>query len=99
MDLRVINYKKKRIKVSWENCGDCHAIFYPSTLELRINPKLSKQMLAKTLFHELWHIICWVNKININKIGEEKTALLAEEFIPILKRNNKLKKLINEYLR
>ena len=42
MDLRFINYKKKRIKVSWENCGDCHAIFYPSTLELRINPKLSK---------------------------------------------------------
>ena len=56
-------------------------------------------MMAKTLFHELWHIICWINKININKIGEEKTALLSEEFIPILKKNPKLKKMINEYLR
>ena len=99
MGFRIIKYKKKQIKVLWENCGDCHAIFYPDSLILRINPNLSKQMMAQTLFHELWHIICWVNKININKIGEEKTALLAEEFIHILKSNNKLRKLINEYLR
>ena len=54
-------------------------------------------MIAQTLFHELWHIICWVNKININKMAKKKR--IAEEFIPILKSNNKLRKLINEYLR
>ena len=66
MGFRIIKYKKKQIKVLWENCGDCHAIFYPDSLILRINPNLSKQMMAKTLFHELWHIICWVNKIVID---------------------------------
>jgi len=99
MAFKIIKYKSKKIKVLWENCGDCHAVFDPDPLILRINPNLSKEMMAKTLFHELWHIICWINKININKIGEEKTALLSEEFIPILKKNPKLKKKINEYLR
>lgn len=99
MSLRFIKYKNKKIKIIWENCGDCHAIFYPDSLILRINPKLSKQMLAKTLFHEIWHIICWVNKVKVYKVGEERTALLTEEYIPILKQNLKLKKIINEYLR
>lgn len=55
-------------------------------------------MLTKTIFHELWHIICYLNKVNINKIGEEKTALLTEEYVTILKQNKNLRKLINEYL-
>ena len=51
-------------------------------------------MLGKILFHELWHIICYFKKKNINKIGEEKTALLSEEFAVILAANPKLKRLV-----
>ena len=98
MGFRIIKYKKTNQsfmgKLRRLSCNILSGFPYSA-----INPNLSKQMMAQTLFHELWHIICWVNKININKIGEEKTALLAEEFIPILKSNNKLRKLINEYLR
>ena len=99
MAFKIIKYKSKKIKVLWENCGDCHAVFDPDPLILRINPNLSKEMMAKTLFHELWHIICDLNKIDINKIGEEKTALLSEEYAIIKKGNPKLNKLIQRSLK
>ena len=51
-------------------------------------------MLGKIQYHELWHIICHFKKKNINKIGEEKTALLTEEFAVILAANPKLKRLV-----
>ena len=54
--------------------------------------------MAKTIFHELWHIVCYVNKIDINKIGEEKTAKLAEEFVNILITNPRLERFINGLL-
>ena len=52
-------------------------------------------MLGKILFHEVWHIICYLNNKDINKIGEENTAILAEEFAVVLSKNPTLKKLIN----
>ena len=96
--LESIYYKKKRIKVLWQKPKDCLAIYDPNDLTLKINPKLSKRNMAKTIFHELWHIICHLNKININKIGEEKTARAAEEFVNILIANPKLKRFINGLL-
>ena len=55
--------------------------------------------MAKTIFHELWHIIVDLNKKKIIDIGEEKCALLTEQFAVILKKNPKLKRLINRCLK
>ena len=76
MGISSIKYKRKTIKLIWEKYEDCFGIFDPSKLTLHINPKLSKKMLGKILFHEIWHVICYLNETNINLIGEEKTALL-----------------------
>ena len=44
------------------------------TLTLHIRNDLNKKILAKTIFHELWHIIVVTNKKEIIKIGEEKNS-------------------------
>ena len=94
MGISSIKYKRKTIKLIWEKYEDCFGIFDPSKLTLHINPKLSKKMLGKILFHEIWHVICYLNETNINLIGEEKTALLTEQFAIVLINNPKLKRLL-----
>jgi predicted SprT family Zn-dependent metalloprotease len=94
MGISSIKYKRKTIKIIWEKYEDCFGIFDPSKLTLHINPKLSKTMLGKILFHEIWHIICYLNETNINLIGEEKSALLTEQFAIVLTNNPKLKRLL-----
>jgi|TARA_R100000742_G_C4275302_1_gene95681 hypothetical protein len=98
MILKEIKYKRRKIKIIWEKEPGCYAIYDPDANILKIDPKLSKRNMAKTIFHELWHIVCYVNKININKIGEERTAKLAEEFVNILIANPKLERFINGLL-
>ena len=95
MKLKEIRYKRHKIRVIWEKCKDCLALYDPNISTLSISPKLSKFILGKILFHEVWHIICYLNNKDINKIGEENTAILAEEFAVVLSKNPTLKKLIN----
>ena len=94
MGINSIKYKRKTIKIIWEKYEDCFGIFDPSKLTLHINPKLSKKMLGKILFHEIWHVICYLNETNINLIVEEKSALLTEQFAIVLTNNPKLKRLL-----
>ena len=99
MKLKQITYKRRKIKVLWQECKDCLAVYEPSESTLTINPNLKGLMLARIIYHELWHIICDLNKIDINKIGEEKTALLSEEYAIIKKGNPKPNKLIQRSLK
>lgn len=96
MRFRQIVYKKRKIKVFWTKMNDCFGLYEGSKLKLTLDPDQSKMNLAKTIFHELWHIICDLNEVDINKIGEEKTAYLSQEFAPILKKNRSLRKCLNE---
>ena len=83
----------------WEKQKGSLAIYDPNDSTLKINPFLSKNTLVKILFHELWHIIVDLNKKKIIDIGEEKCAILVEQFAVILKKNPKLKRLINNCLK
>ena len=99
MVVNKIMYKGKRIKLIWEKVPDCLGIFDPNNNTLNIDPKLKPNTMAKIIFHELWHVICYFNKTNINLIGEERTALLSEQYAVILKNNPKLKRLIDKCLK
>ena len=83
----------------WEKQKGSLGIYDPNDSTLKINPFLSKNTLVKILFHELWHIIVDLNKKKIIDIGEEKCALLTEQFAVILKKNPKLKRLMNNCLK
>ena len=97
--IKNIQYKGRNIKVLWEKQKGSLGIYDPNDLTLRIKPKMSKLMLGKILFHELWHIIVDLNKKKIKNIGEEACAMLTEQFAVILKNNPKLKRLINRCLK
>ena len=99
MAVNKIMYKGKRIKLIWEKVPDCLGIFDPNINTLHIDPKLTPTTMAKIIFHELWHIICYFNQTNINLIGEEKTSLLSEQYAVILKNNPKLKRLLDKCLK
>ena len=99
MAVNKIMYKGKRIKLIWEKVPDCLGIFDPNINTLHIDPKLTPTTMAKIIFHELWHIICYFNQTNINLIGEEKTALHSEQYAVILKNNPKLKRLLDKCLK
>jgi len=58
------------------------------------NKNLTKQMLGKTLFHELFHIIVTLNNFPVLNYGEERVASLTEQYYTILKSNPTLKNLI-----
>ena len=96
MRFRQIVYKNRKIKVFWHKLDDCWGLYEGAKLHLTLDPNQSKMNLAKTIYHELWHIICDLNEVDINKIGEEKTAYLSQEFAPILKKNRSLRKCLNE---
>jgi predicted SprT family Zn-dependent metalloprotease len=97
--IKNIQYKGRNIKVLWEKQKGSLGIYDPNDLTLRIKPKMSKLMLGKILFHELWHIIVDLNKKKIKNIGEEACAMLTEQFAVILKKNPKLKRLMNNCLK
>lgn len=98
MLIRKLNYKGKKYKVVYNVSKELYGEYDPNTNELRLNPNQTKQQILKTIFHELFHVICTAKKVKVSELGEESVCLLCEEFITILKKNKNLLKLLNNYL-
>jgi len=93
MKLTEIKYKNTITKVIFKKIDD-YALYTYNTNTLIIRKGLTKQMLGKTLFHELFHIIMALNDFEVGPHGEEKVATLTEQYYTILKSNPILKNLI-----
>jgi len=93
MKLTEIKYKNTITKVSFEKIED-YAVYSFNKSTLIIRKGLTKQILGKTLFHELFHIIMANNDFEVGPHGEEKVASLTEQYYTILKSNPVLKNLI-----
>ena len=98
MKLKEIKYKNKIIKVSFKDIEE-YGYFETDDNTLVINKNLTKQMLGKTLFHELFHIIVTLNNFPVLNYGEERVASLTEQYYTILKSNPTLKNLIMRCLK
>ena len=94
MKLTEIKYKDKIIKVEFKNIED-YAVYYYNDNKLIIRKGLSKRILGKTLFHELFHIIISVNDFKVAPRGEGRGAEWSEEYYNILKQNKVLRNLLN----
>jgi Zn-dependent peptidase ImmA (M78 family) len=94
MKLTEIKYKDKTIKVEFKNIED-YAVYYYNHNKLVIRKGLTKRVLGRTLFHELFHIIISVNDFKVAPHGEERVAEWSEEYYNILKQNKVLRNLIN----
>lgn len=93
MKLTKIKYNSKIIKVSFKKIDE-YGYFETKNNCLVIRKGLTKQMLGKTLFHELFHIIVTLKDFSVANHGEEKVATLTEQYYTILKSNPVLKNLI-----
>ena len=93
MKLTEIKYKNKVIKVSFKNIEE-YGYFETNDNTLVIRKGLTNQILGKTLFHELFHIIVTLNDFPVLNYGEERVASLTEQYYTILKSNPTLKNLI-----
>ena len=93
MKLTEIKYKNISTKVFFKKIED-YALYSFNNNTLTIRKGLTKQILGKTLFHELFHIIMALNDFHVGPHGEEKVASLTEQYYTILKSNPVLKNLI-----
>ena len=93
MKLTEIKYKNTITKVSFKKIED-YAVYSFNKSTLVIRKGLTKQILGKTLFHEIFHIIMAINDFHVGPHGEEKVASLTEQYYTILKSNPVLKNLI-----
>ena len=93
MKLTEIRYKNIITKVIFKKIED-YAVYTFNNNTLTIRKGLTKQILGKTLFHEIFHIIMAVNNFHVGPHGEEKVASLTEQYYTILKSNPVLKNLI-----
>ena len=93
MKLTEIKYKNIITKVFFEKIED-YAVYSFNKSTLVIRKGLTKQILGKTLFHEIFHIIMAINDFHVGPHGEEKVASLTEQYYTILKSNPVLKNLI-----
>ena len=93
MKLTEIKYKNITTKVLFKKIED-YALYSFNDNTLTIRKGLTKQILGKTLFHELFHIIMALNDFEVGPHGEEKVATLTEQYYTILKSNPVLKNLI-----
>ena len=93
MKLTEIKYKNITTKVIFKKIDD-YALYTYNTNTLIIRKGLTKQILGKTLFHEIFHIIMALNDFEVGPHGEEKVATLTEQYYTILKSNSVLKNLI-----
>ena len=98
MKLTEIKYNNKLIKVSFKEIDE-YGYFEANDNTLVIRKGLTKQMLGKTLFHELFHIIVTLKDFPVANHGEEKVASLTEQYYTILKSNPTLKNLIMRCLK
>ena len=71
-----------------------YALYDPNKNSLKIKKGLTKQILGKTLFHEIFHIIMTCNDFQVAPHGEEKVAELTEQYYTILKTNKVLRNII-----
>jgi len=93
MKLTEIKYKNITTKVIFKKIED-YALYSFNNNTLTIRKGLTKQILGKTLFHEIFHIIMALNNFHVGPHGEEKVASLTEQYYTILKSNPVLKNLI-----
>tara|TARA_Y100000004_G_C8666147_1_gene307296 strand:+ start:25 stop:324 length:300 start_codon:yes stop_codon:yes gene_type:complete len=98
MKLTEIKYKNKTIKVEFKNIED-YAVYHTTDNQLIIRKGLTKRILGRTLFHEIFHIIMTLNDFKVAPHGEERVAELTEEYYSILLQNKVLHNLINRCLK
>jgi len=93
---KTIQYKRNIIKIGYIGRKEsqdlnCVGMFIPADNEILIYKNQSMKNVLITFLHELYHLLCSKDNINVGKCGEEKLVdKLSESFVRLLIHNPKL---------
>ena len=100
-----IYYKREKIKIRYmgrkesQDLG-CIGMFVPADNEILIYKNQSMKNVLITFLHELYHLLCSKDNINVGKCGEEKLVdKLSESFVRLLVHNPKLLGVFQKFLK
>ena len=86
-----IKYGRRKIKITYKNLEDCYGLYDPNKQILYLDQNMKGERLFNTIIHELFHVICFNENIDVNQRGEEPIAKAVGDGYPkIFKQNPKL---------
>jgi len=100
-----IYYKRETIKIRYigrkeSQDLDCIGMFIPADNEILIYKNQSMKNVLITFLHELYHLLCSKDGINVSKCGEEKLVdKLSESFVRLLIHNPNLLGVFQKFLK
>ena len=100
-----IYYKRETIKIRYigrkeSQDLDCIGMFIPADNEILIYKNQSMKNVLITFLHELYHLLCSKEGINVSKCGEEKLVdKLSESFVRLLVHNPNLLGVFQKFLK
>ena len=100
-----IYYKRETMKIRYigrkeSQDLDCIGMFIPADNEILIYKNQSMKNVLITFLHELYHLLCSKDGINVSKCGEEKLVdKLSESFVRLLVHNPNLLGVFQKFLK
>ena len=86
-----IKYGRRKIKITYKNLEDCYGLYDPNKQILYLDQNMKEERLFNTIIHELFHVICFNENIDVNQRGEEPIAkAVGDGYTKIFKQNPKL---------
>jgi len=90
-ELSFIKYRKRKIKIIYKNLYDYYGLYDPNEQIVYFDQNMRGERLFNTIYHELFHIICYNENIDVNKRGEEPIAqAVGDGYTRIFKQNPNL---------
>jgi Zn-dependent peptidase ImmA (M78 family) len=97
--LSFIKYRKRKIKIVYKKLDDCYGLYDPNKQTLYFDQNIKSERLFNTFYHELFHVICYNDGIDVNQRGEEPIAqAVGDGYTRIFKQNPKLWDILQECL-
>jgi|TARA_Y100000114_G_scaffold118922_1_gene113511 Zn-dependent peptidase ImmA (M78 family) len=96
-ELKFIKYRRKKIKITYKDLVDCYGLYDPNKQILYLDQNMKHERLFNTILHELFHVICHQENIDVNKRGEEPIAKeVGDGYTRIFKQNPNLWNILHD---
>ena len=96
-ELSFIKYRKRKIKIAYKSLDDCYGLYDPNKQMLYFDQNMKNERLFNTILHELFHVICYNENIDVNQRGEEPIAkAVGDGYTRIFKQNPNLWNILHD---
>jgi len=90
-ELSFLKYRKRKIKIVYKDLKDCYGLYDPNKQTLYLDQNMKGERFFNTILHELFHVICFNENIDVNQRGEEPIAqAVGDGYTRIFKQNPNL---------